>query len=54
MLLTSFSPTDIFPRFIRNEYIKPYSLKAFPCVLIWFTLCYQLLTKKFVSQIRQT
>ena len=54
MLLTSFSPTDIFPRFIRNEYIKPYSLKAFPCVLIWFTLCYQLLTKKFVSLIRQT
>ncbi|MBA3898640.1 MAG: DUF2029 domain-containing protein [Bacteroidetes bacterium] len=35
ILLTSLSPTDIFPRFIRNEYIHPYALKALPCILIW-------------------
>lgn len=47
LLLTSFSPSDIFPRYIRTEYIKPYSLKALPCVLIWFTIIYQMLTVDF-------
>jgi hypothetical protein len=47
MLLTSFSPSDLFPKFVRNEFIKPYSLKALPCVLIWLTVIYQLLTRDF-------
>jgi len=47
MALTSFSPSDLFPKFIRNEFIKPYSLKALPCVLIWFVVSYQLLTRDF-------
>lgn len=47
MLLTSFSPSDLFPKFIRNEFIKPYSLKALPCVLIWLTVSFQLLTQDF-------
>lgn len=46
-LLTSMSPSDLFPKFIRNEYIKPYSLKALPCVLIWFTIIYQMLKFDF-------
>lgn len=46
-ILTSMSPSDLFPRFIRNTYIKPYSLKALPCVLIWFTIVYQMLTTNF-------
>ena len=47
ILLTSFSPSDLFPKFIRTEYIKPYSLKALPCVLIWFAVIYQMLTIDF-------
>jgi hypothetical protein len=47
MALTSFSPSDLFPKFIRNEFIKPYSLKTLPCVLIWLTVSYQLLTQDF-------
>ena len=47
MALTSFSPSDLFPKFIRNEFIKPYSLKALPCVLIWLAVSYQLLTRDF-------
>ena len=46
LLLTCLSPTDIFPRGIRNNFIKPYSLKALPCFLIWITIMYQLITKK--------
>lgn len=46
-LLTSMSPSDLFPKFIRNEYIRPYSLKALPCVLIWFTIIFQMLITDF-------
>lgn len=35
LLLTSLSATDLFPKFVRIHYIKPYVLKGFPCMLIW-------------------
>ncbi|MCU0447780.1 MAG: DUF2029 domain-containing protein [Microscillaceae bacterium] len=34
-VLTSLSPTDIFPPDIRNQILIPYRLKALPCVVIW-------------------
>lgn len=46
-LLTSLSPTDLFPKLIRNQYVRPYSLKALPCILIWLTIIYQMLTVDF-------
>lgn len=33
-VLTSLSPTDLFPRWIFEEWVKPYALKAVPCILI--------------------
>lgn len=50
LLLTSLSPSDLFPKFIRENYIKPYALKALPCVLIWFKISYELLTTRFSKQ----
>ena len=47
MILTSFSPSDLMPRYIRETYINPYALKALPCVLIWGAIIYEMLTKKF-------
>jgi hypothetical protein len=47
LLLTSFSPSDLFPKFVRENYIKPYSLKALPCILIWGVVIYQLIFTKF-------
>jgi Glycosyltransferase family 87 len=47
LLLTSFSPSDLFPKFVRENYIKPYSLKALPCVMIWLVISYQLTFRKF-------
>jgi hypothetical protein len=38
LLLTSLSPTDLFPAYIRNNFIRPYSLKALPCIFIWLVL----------------
>lgn len=49
LLLTSFSPSDLFPKFIRDEYIRPYALKALPCVLIWFAIVYEMLTQSFAQ-----
>jgi hypothetical protein len=35
IVFTVLSPTDLFPRFIRNQYVIPYTLKAVPCIFIW-------------------
>jgi Glycosyltransferase family 87 len=47
LVLTSLSTTDFFPKFIKVEYVRPYALKALPCFLIWLTIGFTLLTKKF-------
>lgn len=39
-VLTVMSPSDIFPAFLRDQFVKPYVLKALPCVLIWFRVIY--------------
>ena len=47
IILTSLSPSDLIPKFLRENYIRPYALKALPCVLIWIAIIYEMLTKKF-------
>jgi len=47
-LLTSLSPTDIFPKPVK-EFIRLYSLKALPCVIIWLTIIYQMMKEDFES-----
>ena len=44
-ILTSLSPSDIFPRFIRNEFVIKYALKALPCFLIWLYVIAQTWTR---------
>jgi hypothetical protein len=43
-IFTILSPTDLFPRSLRNTYVIPYALKALPCILIWIKLQYDLLS----------
>jgi hypothetical protein len=47
LVFTVLSPTDIFPRYIRLEYVIRYSLKALPCFLAWLIITYQLLVSNF-------
>ncbi|QJD97848.1 DUF2029 domain-containing protein [Mucilaginibacter robiniae] len=47
LIITSMSPSDLFPRFINKNYIKPYALKALPCFIIWLKIVYESLTRKF-------
>ena len=37
-MFTVLSPTDMFPKTIRVNYVVPYVLKAVPCILIWFKI----------------
>ena len=41
-LLTCLSPTDLFPKQLRDNFIVPYSLKALPCILIWIKIQFEL------------
>lgn len=42
LLLTSLSPTDVFPAVVRREVIVPYALKALPCLLIWLVVVWEM------------
>lgn len=47
LLLTCLSATDLFPAYVRNHYIRPYSLKALPCFVVWCVMAWQMLFKDF-------
>lgn len=47
LILTSFSPSDLFYKPLYVGFIKPYALKALPVALIWFKLTYESLTKNY-------
>ena len=46
-LLSGMGSSDIFPKFIRQEYIKPYALRALPISILWLWLSYELCTKDY-------
>lgn len=39
--------SDLMPTYIREEWMKPYGLKALPVILVWFKLCYEMYTKDY-------
>ena len=49
-ILTSMSPSDLFPAFIRKNYVQPYALKALPCVLVWFKLVYEMAVRDYAEK----
>ncbi len=46
-ILSSLSPSDLFPAYIRKTWVQPYALKALPITLIWLKLCYEMLLKSY-------
>ena len=42
-VLTTLSPTDIFPPFLKKNFFEPYVLKAVPCILIWLRIVYEMI-----------
>lgn len=41
-ILTTFSYSDVVPKFIRHGLVRDYALKALPCFWVWLVLIYQL------------
>lgn len=49
-ILTVLSPSDFFPAVLRDQFTRPYALKALPCVLIWFRVLYLMHTSTTVAE----
>jgi len=52
-ILSSLSPSDLFPRSLRESYVIPYALKALSPTLIWLRLSWELLTKDYSDREEQ-
>ena len=48
-VLSSMSPSDLFPAYLRKEWVQPYALKALPVTLIWLKLCYEMCVRDYAS-----
>jgi hypothetical protein len=46
-ILSSMSPSDLFPAYLRKEWVQPYALKALPVTLVWLKLCYEMMTREY-------
>ena len=42
--------SDLMPRFVREEWMKPYGLKALPVVVVWLKLCYEMCVRDYASK----
>jgi hypothetical protein len=50
-LLVALSPTDLFPKYVRDHIINPYALKALMPVVIWCWITFDLLLQRsFLSE----
>jgi hypothetical protein len=46
-VLSSLSPSDLFPAYIRKNFVQPYALKALPCAIVWFQLVYEICRRDY-------
>lgn len=44
--LSSFGPSDLFPKPLYISLVRPYALQALPCTLIWIRIWYEMLFRK--------
>ncbi|MDR1980768.1 MAG: DUF2029 domain-containing protein [Tannerellaceae bacterium] len=52
LVVVSISTTELVPPFIRKYVIIPYVLKVWPCILVWFTVCYDMCFRDFGARLR--
>ncbi|WP_183558919.1 glycosyltransferase family 87 protein [Mucilaginibacter sp. SP1R1] len=46
LVITGLGPSDAFPRFMR-VWMQGYALKAWPCIIIWLKIAYELIFNDF-------
>jgi hypothetical protein len=49
LLLTGFGYSDIFTPYVREHIVRPYSLKALPCTIVWFIIILQIYYRQFLK-----
>jgi hypothetical protein len=52
--VSSFAPSDLFPRSFYYKVILPNALQALPCTIIWLTIIYEMLfrnSEKYVTEL---
>lgn len=47
LIVVALSTTELVPPFIRKNLIRPYALKAWPVIIVWFTICYEMICLNF-------
>lgn len=47
LVVTSFSPSDLFPKAVYRACIQPFGMKALPVALVWLKLGWELLTRNY-------
>jgi hypothetical protein len=50
LVITGLGLTDAMPKPIRQDIISRYSIKAWPCILVWLIIAYQLVFKNFLQE----
>lgn len=53
-IFTCLSPTEIFPKPIRDHFLKPYHIKAIPCIIVWAVCMVELFTWKKIDLISKS
>lgn len=49
-VFTSLATTDLCPRFIKNEFMRPYVMKAVPCIFVWIKIVADMLFGRSVGK----
>lgn len=52
LILTSLSPTNLFPVYLKEHFVVPFALKALPCFIIWLIIAFQLIGKNFENTLQ--
>ena len=50
IVLTSLSPTDLFPQAIQEGFFQPYTIKAVPCLLVWIRILWEIFRIEITTQ----
>jgi len=50
IILTTLSPTDLFPTSLRKNLVEPFVLKAVPCIFIWAKIIYEMMMEKVTEE----
>jgi len=49
LIIVGLSTTELMPPYVRLEVVRPYVTKAWPCILVWLTICYEMIFLRFNS-----